>query len=253
MKQLKMGKKVQYINFQNKENISIISYLEQNGLIISIEKDIKLAERDLNFKKFDACIISSSYFNEECIDIIKKVKAKGRLKSLPIIVILKTSPDSSRLQILEEGAHDCLVGNVNPREVYLKLINLIELSRVLNLNQSNNENISTGDTNLSKFVDKVIESIDLNISNENLDLPLLSDELKLSKSAIQKKIKKISGKSVSVFIREYRLNKAQTMIESGLYSISEVVEKVGFGGPSYFSKCFKEYFGFTPSKRNIES
>ncbi len=160
-------------------------YLEQCGLEITIEKNPKQAERDLNFKKLDACIISSSHLNEDCIEIIKKIKSKGRLKSLPLIVLLKTSTDANRLQILEEGAHDCLVGNTNPREVYLKINSLIDLSRMMVLNDGKSEIISTGESQLSKFIDKVIDCVETNISNENLDLPLLSTELKLSKSAIQ--------------------------------------------------------------------
>jgi YesN/AraC family two-component response regulator len=41
---------------------------------------------------------------------------------------------------------------------------------------------------------------------------------------------------------------ASKMLEEGVLSITEISYKVGFSYPSYFTKCFKEYFGVTPSE-----
>ncbi|HKO82199.1 MAG TPA: helix-turn-helix domain-containing protein [Chitinophagaceae bacterium] len=46
--------------------------------------------------------------------------------------------------------------------------------------------------------------------------------------------------------QSYRLQKAASLLSSGI-DITAVVYKVGFSSPSYFSQCFKEQYGITPS------
>ena len=52
---------------------------------------------------------------------------------------------------------------------------------------------------------------------------------------------------VSIYLRTIRLTKAERMIEEKQGNISEIAFSVGFSSPSYFAKCFKEEFGYTPS------
>ena len=70
----------------------------------------------------------------------------------------------------------------------------------------------------------------------------------VSRSQLYRKLKKINGKSISQFIREYRLQRALELLKEENLNTSEVAHKVGFGSASYFSKCFTDYFGYPPSK-----
>lgn len=72
-------------------------------------------------------------------------------------------------------------------------------------------------------------------------------ELGLSKSQLYRKTIALMGYSPNEFIKEYRLTKAVTIIESQESNISDVAYKTGFTSPSYFSKCFHKRFHILPS------
>ena len=63
-----------------------------------------------------------------------------------------------------------------------------------------------------------------------------------------KKVKALTGKSPVHFLRSIRLTKAKNMIKGQKGTISEISYSVGFSSPAYFTKCFKEEFGYSPSE-----
>jgi AraC-like DNA-binding protein len=71
--------------------------------------------------------------------------------------------------------------------------------------------------------------------------------LQLSNSQVYRKIKAITGKSTAVFIRSIRLQYAKELLKNTDKTISEIAYEVGFNNPSWFSRAFKEEFGYTPS------
>jgi len=72
----------------------------------------------------------------------------------------------------------------------------------------------------------------------------------MSRAQIHRKLKGLSGKSPSRFIRSVRLAKARKMIAEQDGNISEIAYSVGFSSPTYFGKCFKEEYGYSPSEIN---
>ena len=69
----------------------------------------------------------------------------------------------------------------------------------------------------------------------------------MSRSQIHRKLKALTGRSPSQYLRLVRLSKAKTMIEEQRGTVSEIAYSVGFSSPAYFSRCFKTEFGYPPS------
>ena len=69
-----------------------------------------------------------------------------------------------------------------------------------------------------------------------------------SRSQLHSKIKALTGKSTSIFIRTIRLNKAKELLQRGDLNVSQVAIEVGFNNLSYFSRTFTEEFGYYPKK-----
>lgn len=79
--------------------------------------------------------------------------------------------------------------------------------------------------------------------------------MNMSRSNLHRRIKSVTGKSVSQFIRNTRLNKALELLENEYLTVAEAAYMTGFGSATYFSKCFRDYFGYPPFeviKRTIE-
>ena len=108
--------------------------------------------------------------------------------------------------------------------------------------------MSDPDSIKDDFLSKITAVIENNISNEQFGVSELADEIGMSRSNLLRKVKKLTKISASQFIRQVRLEKAMGMLGETSLTISEVAYKVGFGSPSYFIKCFRDYYGYPPGE-----
>lgn len=98
------------------------------------------------------------------------------------------------------------------------------------------------------FINKLTGIVLSNLSNEDFDVKKLAREAGISRSALHIRLKNIKNQNASQFIKEIRLQKALEMLQHDLSTTAEVAYKVGFGSPAYFTKCFHEYYGYTPGQ-----
>jgi len=98
------------------------------------------------------------------------------------------------------------------------------------------------------FIKKVTHLIEDNFENEQFGVKELAKKSGMSRSNLHRKLQIIMGKSASRYIREYRLEKAMLLLKEDIATSSEIAYRVGFGSPSYFSKCFHKFYGFPPSE-----
>ena len=95
---------------------------------------------------------------------------------------------------------------------------------------------------------KVIIIINEHISEEEFSIEELSKEVAMSNRHLQRKLTALTGRTPKLFVRLIKLRKAKKLIIENKGTISEIAYGLGFGSPSYFSKCFKEEFGYLPSE-----
>ena len=96
------------------------------------------------------------------------------------------------------------------------------------------------------FIHRLTEITDTNLHNEHFGPEELATKMGMSYSSLYRQIRENFQKNISQFIRERRLEKAKEILQNEKLSVSEVAYKVGFGSPTYFNKCFHEYFGVAP-------
>lgn len=106
----------------------------------------------------------------------------------------------------------------------------------------------------NEFVKRLTDIVEANLANETFGPDELVREVGMSHSSLNRKLKAISHQNASQFIREIRLKKAKELLVNEDLTVAEISYRVGFGSPTYFNKCFREYFGVTPGElRNHES
>ncbi|GEM_PF-605931 len=103
-----------------------------------------------------------------------------------------------------------------------------------------------GSISEQEFLKKLSEVVEANLHNEGFGVNELATELRISRITLHRKVKTLLKKSVSEYIREYKLKRAYTFLKEKRGTASEISYEVGFHNPSYFNKCFHEYYGFTP-------
>lgn len=186
------------------------------------------------------------------IAFCKQVKNDINYSHLPIILLTAKTNSESEIEGLESGADAYIAKPFKWKQLSLIARNLIDLQA--NLRQrfaqhpfESTEILASG-TKDKKFLNKLIEAIEVRISDPLLSVEELGRELGLSRSSLYKKVKGLTGHVPNEFIRIIRLKSAAKLLTTQEYNISEVGYMVGFSSHSYFSKCFYQQFQLTPTE-----
>jgi TolB-like protein/AraC-like DNA-binding protein len=98
------------------------------------------------------------------------------------------------------------------------------------------------------FIKKLSDIVLKNISDENFGAEKLAEKAGMSHASLHRKVKAITHRDISQFIREVRLKLAMEMLQKNEGNVVEIAFRVGFGSATYFSRCFHEYFGYPPGE-----
>ncbi|MBO6187505.1 MAG: substrate-binding domain-containing protein [Prevotella sp.] len=96
------------------------------------------------------------------------------------------------------------------------------------------------------FAEQLNEAIRKNMSNPNLKMDELGEEIGLRRVQLYRRVKALTGVSPVELLRQMRLQQAYVLLSSTTKTVSEIAYEVGFNTPGYFSKCFKEQYGKLP-------
>ncbi|MGM0580877.1 MAG: ATP-binding protein [Bacteroidota bacterium] len=184
-------------------------------------------------------------------EVCSTLKTDQRTDHIPIVLLTVRTSDKDRLFGLEHGADAYLAKPFNMAELYIRLNKLIELRKKM-IGKIANDGFSTllkrkVEKPETKFLQKTIKIIHSEMENDLFCSNSLARNLNLSESQLYRKLKAVSGKSTAVFIRSVRLQKAKELLQTTNKTIAEIAYEVGFNDPSWFSRAFKEEFGFAPS------
>jgi DNA-binding response OmpR family regulator len=189
-------------------------------------------------------------------ELSKKLKQNTLTSHIPIIILTAKSDQIDKLTGLETGADDYLINPFSPQELIVRVKNLIATRRQLRERYSKTANFHPSDVTESSidqiFLQKVIKSINDNISNSTYSVDQLANEVAFSVSQLNRKLKALIDQPAGLYIRIIRLEKAGEMLKNKVASVKEIAFAVGFTEQSNFAKSFKKYFGVSPSEFNIE-
>jgi AraC-like DNA-binding protein len=99
-----------------------------------------------------------------------------------------------------------------------------------------------------EFLTRVKEEILNQLSNEQLSVESLAEQIGMSRVHLYRKVSGLTGMSVNELIRKLRLHRAAQLLQQQWGPVSQVAYEVGYSNLSYFSKVFKEEFGVLPSE-----
>ncbi|WP_406685169.1 response regulator [Seonamhaeicola sp. MEBiC1930] len=186
------------------------------------------------------------------MEFCKQIKSNISTSHIPVLMLTAKAKVEDRIEGIETGADAYMVKPFNIRLLKLRLAQLIT-SRQLIFNKYFSviselpEDVNS--TPLDKeFIENVLNHINENIGDPNLNVETLASQLNLSRSQFYRKIKALTNQTASEFLRNIRLKKAKQILEMGETNISKVCYSIGFSSHSYFTKCFKNYFGILPTE-----
>ena len=230
----------------------IISHLENNYSIqeaVDGEDGLEQA-----FNHIPDLIISDVMMPRmDGFELCNKLKTDEKTSHIPIIMLTAKATNQDKIAGYETGADDYIMKPFDAAELKVRIKNLIETRKKLQEKfRKADFVIKRGEIKINsldeKFIEKLMLVIEKHISEERFTIEEFESEIAMSKSQIYRKLKALTGKSPSRFLRSVRLSKARKMILEHQATISEIAYSMGFGSPAYFTKCFKEEYGHSPSE-----
>lgn len=103
-------------------------------------------------------------------------------------------------------------------------------------------------TAVSLFITRFKDVVEARLADSALSVEDLASDMNISRVQLYRKVKALTGSSPVELLRTARLNRGYQMLLTTDKTISEVAYAVGFTAPSYFTKCFKDEFGVSPSE-----
>ena len=98
-----------------------------------------------------------------------------------------------------------------------------------------------------RFLDTFLKAMDKHMSNTNLKIEVIGDEIGLSRVQLYRKVKALTGMTPIEILRETRLKRAMQLLKTTDKTVSEIANEVGFATPGYFSSCFKKQYDKYPT------
>ncbi|TKG94672.1 hybrid sensor histidine kinase/response regulator [Puteibacter caeruleilacunae] len=183
-------------------------------------------------------------------EVCELLKKDINTSHIPIILLTSKTSEESTIEGFEKGADDYIYKPFSVKLLKTRIQNLIlqrtHLRKQYAMLEFNSDDASLQQAPDEDFLTRAIKFIEENSSNKDLCVEDIAKSVEMTHDQYYRKIKSLTGLTANKFTRKVRLKAASNLLRTNRYNVSEVLYKVGFSSPSYFSKCFKEEFGMTP-------
>lgn len=247
----------------NPERITILVVEDNDDLLSFISNNLRDTYNVLTAKDGKKALTTLKQYNNISLvlsdwmmpgmdgdELCRCIRADLQTSHLPFILLTAKTDTGSKIEGMRCGADsyiekpfsmqylkECIKNLLNMRLLLQKKFSTVPLEPI--------KSIAPTDID-DKFLTRMQQIIEDNISNPEFNINVLTNELAISRSGLFSKIKSLSGMTPNDMIMLVRLNKAAHLLKENNFHINEICYMVGFNNPSYFSKCFKRQFGITP-------
>ncbi len=186
-------------------------------------------------------------------EVCHTLKTDELTSHIPIILLTAKAQQEDKVSGLKAGADAYLMKPFDKKELFVRLEKLVELRKALQEKYSGIEAVTQPAVKPKEptlediFLQKVRDAIEEHIDDSELSIAMICSKLHVSNMQLYRKLKALTGKTPTLFIRSYRLNKALNLLKTTQLNVSEIAYDTGFSDPAYFSRTFKEEFGKAPS------
>lgn len=183
------------------------------------------------------------------VECCRRLKTELQTCHIPVILLTACSLDEQRIQGYNGGADSYISKPFNSQLLLSRIRNLIDSRR--QLRQFFGDNQTLAKENLSDmdkdFVSRFKALVEEKMGDAELNVEDLGKDMGLSRVQLYRKLKSLTNYAPNELLRQARLKKAASLLASSEMTIAEIAYEVGFSSPSYFTKCYKEQFGESPT------
>lgn len=186
------------------------------------------------------------------MEMCRRIKAMPAFASIPIIMVTAREDNETETQAARLGIDTFLS---KPFEAPL-LRALVEqrlqakdaVRESLRIEQITTVAPIVAESGSERLLDLVTRTIEEHIDDTELNVKSLCEKTGIGNKQLGRLIKKYAGVTPVEYIRQIRMKKAVVLLSQHKFTIAEIAYMVGFGTPSYFTKCFIAQYGCKPSQ-----
>ena len=184
------------------------------------------------------------------IECCRRLKSELQTCHIPVILLTACSLDEQRIQGYDGGADSYISKPFSSQLLLARIHNLIDSHQRLKQFFGDRQTLAKEDIcDLDKdFVEKFKALIEEKMGDSELNVEDLGREMGLSRVQLYRKIKSLTNYAPNELLRMSRLKRAASLLASSGMTVAEIAYEVGFTSPSYFTKCYKEQFGESPTE-----
>lgn len=185
-------------------------------------------------------------------ELCRELKRDERTSHIPVILLTARAGSEDKVEGLEVGADEYLTKPFDAKELLARIRNLIEGRRKLREKFSKTVLLKPGEIAVTSmddaFLRKAIDVVEKCMGDEHFSVEQFSYEMAMSRMQLHRKLRALTNQSANEFVRRMRLLRAHELLVKNFGTVSEIAFQTGFGSLSYFTRCFHEEFGCTPSE-----
>ena len=185
------------------------------------------------------------------IECCRRLKGEVSTSHIPVILLTACSLDEQRIQGYDGGADSYISKPFNSQLLLSRIRNLLDNRCRLKQFFADGRLPERDDvTDLDRdFVSRFKALVEERMKDSSLNVEELGQEMGMSRVQLYRKLKSLTNSSPNELLRRLRLHKAAALLTKTEMGVAEVAYEVGFSSPSYFTKCYKEEFGESPTEK----
>lgn len=184
-------------------------------------------------------------------EVTRQLKNCFDTSHIPIILLTALSAEDKQLEGVRSGADAYITKPFSPKLLLARIFKLIEQREKLREKFSNDPGmvrpVLSESQQDKEFADRLQLIMEKQMDNASFTIDEFAALMKLGRTIFYRKVRGVTGYTPNEYMRVMRLKKAAELLTEDTCTVSEISYKVGINDPFYFSKCFKQQFGVTPS------
>ena len=194
------------------------------------------------------------------MECCRRIKEEVSTSHIPVLMLTACSMDEQRAQGYDSGVDGYIAKPFSSTVLKSRCRNLIENRKRIKQLWTSGSVVTTaepsspaprpatmGDVD-NEFYTRFLEIVKAEMGNSDLNVDSLAAKMGLGRSQFYRKIKALTNYSPVELLRNLRLKRSRELLLTSDKSISEIAYEVGFSAPAYFTRCYRETFGETPTE-----
>ncbi len=196
----------------------------------------------------DAVICDVMMPEMDGIEFCRRLKSELRISHIPVMLLTAYAAEDKKIEGYSCGADSYISKPFSSELLLSRLHNLLEnRSRLRGLYSDSCSSASAQVDELDRgFINNLYGVVVEKLADSSLTVEYLAERLCLSRVQLYRKTKTLTGYSPNEYVRIIRLKTASDILSKEDRTVAEVAYAVGFTSPSYFAKCYRDYFGDSP-------